>query len=225
MPEKKRTITLIIDILIIVVLIFSVGYFIYSYFPKEKSPTEIPTLKTRYKEAFQEEIAENTTEEEEEGLKMGGYWGDFGEGPGGGAGGEGTTPTGLPPETPEEEEPETPTATLSLLDFDYQIIDSDTVKLTSLTYRVENSNAPSINLELLVYIYDENDDISKKGLVRDQIQIGELRFRESVTNTVDVNAFYSGNLAAQKTLKITLIGHIAGESYNLGSVTENVLFS
>lgn len=216
------------DILIIIILVFSVGYFIYSSFPMKTSPTEIPTLKTRYKQALQqEEIGEeNITEEEEEGLRM---EGGGGGGPGGaGESGEGTAPGEIPPETPPEtpdELPETPIATLSLIDFDYEIIDSDTAKVTSLTYRVENINIASINLELLIYIYDENDDISKKGLVRDQIQIGELRYGESVTDTVDVNAFYSGNFAAGKTLKITLMGHITGEGYNLGSVTEDVLFS
>ena len=227
----RNKLTLIMDILIIIILVFSVGYFIYCSFPKEASPTEIPTLKTRYKQALeQEEIGEeNITEEEEEGLRM---EGGGGGGPGGGGGeGEGTTPGEIPPETPDEppeapdEPPETPIAALSLLDFDYELVDSDTAKVTSLTYRVENSNIASINLELLVYIYDENDDISKKGLVRDQIQLGELRYGESVTDTVDVNAFYSGNLAAGKTLKITLMGHISGEGYNLGSVTEDVLFS
>ncbi|MBW2983823.1 hypothetical protein KY361_01805 [Candidatus Woesearchaeota archaeon] len=229
---------LIIDILIGIALVFSVGYYIYTSFPKETAPTEIPILKTGYKQALeQEEIGEeNITEEEEEGYKSG--WGDWGSGPGGGGGesgegaGTGEIPPETPPETPDEpppetpdELPETPIATLSLLDFDYEIVDSDTAKVTSLTYGVENSNIASINLELLIYIYDENDDISKKGLVRDQIQIGELRFGESVTDTAGINAFYSGNLAAEKTLKITLMGHISGEGYNLGSVTEDVLFS
>ncbi|MBW2981035.1 hypothetical protein KY360_06485 [Candidatus Woesearchaeota archaeon] len=232
--------TLILDTLIIVVLISAVGYFIYSSFLGDnalgiRTPAETIEEQTP-EEVIDEQPSEEEIEEEEEARR---FWGEWGSGPSGG-GGAGSTPAGgapsggtgdtgttneTPPEEPEPpEEEETPTATLSLLDFDYEIIDYDTAKVTSLSYSAVNSNVGSVTLELLIYIYDENDDASKKGLVRDQIHLGELGYGESVTDTVAVSAYYTGDLATEKILKLTLIGYMGGESFNLGSVTQDVLF-
>lgn len=229
--------TLILDILIIIVLVSAIGYFIYGSFLGDKAPGIKTPAETREEQALGEEIAKQPAEEEEE-EEPRRFWGEWGSGPGGGgaggapgegAPGGGTGDTGTTNETTEPEEPEpleeeTPTATLSLLDFDYEIIDADTAKVTSLSYSVVNGNIGPVTLELLVYIYDENDDASKKGLVRDQIHLGELGYGESVTDTVSVSAYYSGNLATEKILKLTVIGYMSGESFNLASVTQDVLF-
>ncbi len=226
MPKKEVNTNKIINILIIIVLVSFAAYSAHNFYKSRIPETEIPR-DAEYDVALDEEVEAETQSinlsEEEDLESLGWEGGGGGGGAGGGAGTEsGETTT---PETPEEGgEEETPSAQLSILDYEYEIIDFNTAKINSLTYQVENQNV-GVSLELLVYIYDENDDQTKKGLVRDQISVGQLSYGEVKTDTVSVNAYYNGNLAIEKTLKITLIGYIGSSSYNLGSVTENILLT
>ncbi len=229
----------IVDILIGIVIVLAVSYLAYNLFIKDDRPsTEIP--RDAFYDPLQDEEAirqdQQMEEEPDDSISwdwMGGGGGsgeiiiiNSGAGGGGGGGGTGTTTneTSTEPETEPEPE-ETPTATLILNDFEYELISYDTAKVTSLSYTIQNDYEDSLTLNLLVYIYDEHDDISKKGLVRDQISLGSIGYKETITSTEAVSAYYVGNLAAQKTLKLTLIGYVSGESYNLASVTETVRFS
>jgi CheY-like chemotaxis protein len=117
-----------------------------------------------------------------------------------------------------------PTGAVSLLDYSYTILGPDLVEVNTITYQVQNINTGPMDIELLLYIYDESDDESKKGLVRDQIAVGVLGFGESKTETVDVSAYYRGELDSEKVFRITMIGYLSDQSYNLGFSTTQILF-
>jgi hypothetical protein len=220
--------TLVISILIAVVLVSAVGYFAFTSLTKQ-APQITPTETQAPQVQQQEQIPENETEEE--GRKSWNWVGGAGGGGSASSGADGASGPGggvPPPDDPPEEPPNgdgTPTVRLTLDDFTYQVVSSDTARVTSITYTVVNQNVGLTNLELLIHIYDENDHASKKGLVRDQVNIGQLAYKETKTDTASVMAYYKGDISTEKTLKISLIGYISGESYNLGSVTDSVLFS
>lgn len=117
-----------------------------------------------------------------------------------------------------------PSATLELLDFDYVIVEEDLLKITSITYKVYNLNVVSIGLDILLYLYDDEDEDSQKGFVRGQVSVGTLNYGESITETSTVSAYYRGNLDVEKVFKVTLIGYLLDQSYNLGSVSEEQIF-
>jgi hypothetical protein len=73
---------------------------------------------------------------------------------------------------------------------------------------------------MLVYIYDEDDDDSKKGLVRDQFYVNY----EKGAITKSINAYYKGDLSTEKVLRLSLIAYTGGDSYNLEAITANINF-
>jgi hypothetical protein len=181
-----------------------------------------------------EEIPESPVEEEgekalfegEEGVveetKEGG---DGGGGGGGGGGSEGDPGSDSSTENKIEIDEGDPEGTLHLYDIGYTIVESDLVIVDSISYGVYNLNMGPMSLELLVYIYGEDDDDSDKGLVREQIQIGQLGVGQKLEETIDISAYYRGDLSGDKTFKLTLIGYYVDKSYNLGSVSTTVIFS
>ncbi|MFH1641265.1 MAG: hypothetical protein ABIC04_00020 [Nanoarchaeota archaeon] len=123
-----------------------------------------------------------------------------------------------------EEGPTDASSSFALLGFETEIIDSELAKVNSLSYKIRNQGIGLVNLELLIYVYDEDDDSSVKGLVKDQISIGQLDYQDTVEDTVSVDAFYNGDISTEKTIKLTLIGYVVGASFNLASVSEEFIF-
>ena len=115
-------------------------------------------------------------------------------------------------------------ALLSLQDFDYRLISPTKVEITSISYQIKNGIAP-MKMELLLYVFDEMDDSSQIGLVREQMSLGHVDYQQTVQDTVDISALYDGNLNSEKNIRLTLIGYVGGGSSNLVSDTQEVLFS
>jgi hypothetical protein len=149
-----------------------------------------------------------------------------GRGGGGGGGGEAGAAGSVEEKTdaPGKEEKE-PEGTLNLYNLDFEVVESDLAKVSSISYGVYNLDMGPMNLELLMYIYGDEDDDSQKGLVRDQIHIGQLSIGEKLEETIDVSAYYRGDLTKTKTFKLTLIGYYLDKSYNLGSTQRQLTFT
>ncbi len=226
MREGVSRLLWVFIILIIVMVVAFVGYFVYDYFFEEEIIGEDTP-----KEKQDSEAVDIIEEGEGEGYGEGGGAGEGGNAGGGesGDGGEGSEGLEGDSESSELEEgymgeDVEPTATLRLLSFDYEIVENDLVEVTSISYSVYNLNVGPMELELLLFIYDEEDDDSKKGVVRDQIYVGMFDYGETITDTSSVSAYYTGDLETEKIFKATLIGYLSDQSYNLGSVSEEVLF-
>jgi cytoskeletal protein RodZ len=116
------------------------------------------------------------------------------------------------------------TALLELLNYSYELNEQGHVKLNSITYKI-NNNFDTIKMDILLYIYDIEDNEAKKGLVRDQINLGTINLNQTITATKSVNAFYVGDLSKEKTVKINLIGWVGARSYQLASNSKQALFN
>lgn len=225
MMKKGISRLLWVFIILIIVMVFAfIGYFVYDYFFEDEIVGEdTPKEKQDSEAAYIIEEGEGEGYGEGEGMGEAGNAGAGGEGGGGGEGGEDLEEGSEPEEGTVEEDVE-PTATLRLLDFGYEIVEGDLVKIISISYSVYNLNVGPMELELLLFIYDDEDDDSKKGVVRDQVRIGALEYGETLTDASSVSAYYMGDLETEKIFKVTLIGYLSDQSYNLGSVFEEVLF-
>src|SRR3989338_2562754 len=109
---------------------------------------------------------------------------------------------------------EEPSASLQLLDFEYEVVNEDLVKITSLTYHISEMKIP-MNSELFLFIYDDDDESSLFGLVRDQVRIGYVDYGQVISQTSSVSGYYQGDLSSQKNVKLALIGYFADQSYTL----------
>jgi len=221
---KKGVSRLIWILIAVVVLIFiSTGsYLVYHYFFDDRiAGVDAPSERKDSEEAAPVDEGPDAGE----GGEPLGDGVDLGDGGGGGGGEEGSDAgsESSSEQTPLQEFVE-PSATLELLDFDYVIVEEDLLKITSITYKVYNLNVGSIGLDILLYLYDDEDDDSQKGFVRDQVGVGTLNYGEDIIETSAVSAYYRGNLEIEKVFKVTLIGYLLDQSYNLGSVSEEQIF-
>jgi hypothetical protein len=116
------------------------------------------------------------------------------------------------------------TGTLSLRDITYTKIQSDKVEITSMDIIFRNP-FDEMSLEILVYIYDQNDSEDKKGLVREQIWFSSVDKNEVVSTTSELSATYLGDLSGNKEVRISLIGYNGGNSINIASDRQTILFS
>ena len=80
-------------------------------------------------------------------------------------------------------------------------------------------------MEVLVYIFDQNDSEDKKGLVREQIWFGSVSAGQVIPTIKEISAIYLGDLSIEKEIKISLISHKDGNSVNLGTDSQTILFS
>ena len=119
---------------------------------------------------------------------------------------------------------EEPSASLQLLDFEYEVVNEDLVKITSLTYHISEMKIP-MNSELFLFVYGDNDDEALFGLVRDQVRIGYVDYGQVISQTSSVSGYYQGDLSSQKNVKLALIGYFADQSYTLSTDSRNVLFT
>ena len=119
---------------------------------------------------------------------------------------------------------ETFTGIIALGGINYQILQSNKVEIDSISLTLRNNLEP-MSLEVLVYIYDLNDDGDKKGLVREQIWFGSVENNQIISTTKETSAIYLGDLSTEKEVKISLIGYKDGNSVNLGTDSKTFLFS
>lgn len=138
----------------------------------------------------------------------------------GGEGGDEEQEESASEEDPEPEDNETEIILtgelgIDIIDYEFRIVEDGWAKVTSITYKISNGASYGIYPLVLIYLYDEGDDESIKGLVRDQINMGSLLIPgSSVTRTESIDADIQGNLAEPKILKLSLVN-----SYKVHSQT------
>lgn len=198
-----------------VLVLISGGYFTFKWIsaPREENPV-LPDdgWRPSSKESYQEKEAEKAVDNSNENS-----YGD-----GGSEGSKGGSDSGDMAKS--EQKVEEPSANLNLLDFEYEIVEKDLAKVKSITYNIRDMNIP-MNCELFLFVYDENDDDSNKGLVRAQIRIGYLDLGQTIEQKSTVSAFYRGDISTAKTLKLSLVGYLTDQSYTLASDESEAIFS
>ncbi len=211
----------VLIVVVILILVFFGGYLVYHYFFDDMVVGEDAPAERKDSEAPAE--VDDGPDSGEGGRELeGGDGGDVGGGGGVEEGSEAGSEDEIEQETLQEFVE--PSASFELLDFDYEIVEDDLVKITSIEYTVYNLNIASIGLDILLYLYDDEDDDSQKGFVRDQVRVGMLQYGEDITETSEVSAYYRGNLDTEKVFKVTLIGYLFDQSYNLGHISDEYLF-
>jgi hypothetical protein len=104
--------------------------------------------------------------------------------------------------------------------------DEDWGRIEEVQFTIDNKGAKTISPKLLVYLYRQNDDLSLKAQVKEEISVeGMLQIGESTTQKIATKAGYRGDITEPITMKISLVDSFDWDKTNIVSIYKDITFS
>jgi len=104
-----------------------------------------------------------------------------------------------------EEAPDIIDANISLLDFSYEKINDTRFEVKGIKYKIENNGMNITNLKLLIYVYGESDSSTIKKEIKDILLVENINYKESITHSSIISAYYDGDFPYEAIVKTDLI--------------------
>ena len=99
------------------------------------------------------------------------------------------------------EEPDVIEANLTVLGFNYEVINETLLEVQGIKYKLHNKGKNLSDLQLYIYVYTDGS----KGDIKEKVNIEDISYLEEVTPSIIVDALYEGTISDYIFVEIDLI--------------------
>ena len=99
------------------------------------------------------------------------------------------------------EEPDVVEANLTIIGFNYEVINETLLEVQGIKYKLSNQGKNLSDLQLYIYVYTDGS----KGDIKEKVNIRDLSYLEEVTSSIIADAFYEGGINDYIFVEIDLI--------------------